>query len=66
MDKELKNKYLDMLINTFPDELAADDFKSVLKNITQDTKLRRHRQEMFTVLYETIPECIDNIDPDML
>lgn len=66
MDRDLKNKYLDMLIDEYGKYLAVDDFKSIFENITQDTKLRRHRREMFTVLYETIPECIDNIDPDLL
>lgn len=66
MNRELKNKYLDMLMDEYESYLAVDDFKSIFENITQDTKLRRHRQEMFTVLYETIPECIDNIDPDLL
>lgn len=66
MDRQLKNKYLDMLIDKYGKYLAVDDFKSIFENITQDTKLRRHRREMFTVLYETIPECIDNIDPDLL
>ena len=73
MDKELKNKYLDMLMDLFSNELAADDFKSVLKNIAKniDKSIARDAdwgdcQGMFTILYETAPECIDNIDPDML
>lgn len=66
MDKELKNKYLDMLMDIFPDELATDDFKSILKNIAHNDKLREDRLGMFTALYETIPECIDDIDPKLL
>ena len=66
MDKELKNKYLDMLMDIFPDELAIDDFKSILENIARNDKLREDRLGMFTALYETIPECIDDIDPELL
>ena len=66
MDRELKNKYLDMLMDTFPNELAINDFKSILENIARDDKLRGHRHAMFTVFYEVIPECIDNIDLELL
>ena len=66
MDRELKNKYLNMLIDIFPGELATDDFKSVLKNIARNDKLREDRLGMFTALYETIPECADNINPELL
>lgn len=66
MNRELKNKYLDMLMEIFSNELAIDDFKSVLENIAYDDKLRGHRHAMFTVFYEVIPECINDINPELL
>ena len=68
MDRELKNKYLDMLMDEYGKYLAADDFKSVLaalENIAYGFNWE-DCSGMFTALYETIPECIDDIDPAML
>ncbi len=72
MDKELKNHFIDKLIDKYASYLAIDDFKFILEDFNATINADLHIADvdnargMFTVLYETAPECINDINQDML
>ena len=72
MDKELKNYFIDKLIDKYASYLAVDDFKFILEDFNVAISADLHNADvdnargMFTVLYEAAPECINDIKPDML
>ena len=72
MDKELKNHFIDKLIDKYASYLAVDDFKSIFEDLKATINADLHSADvdnargMFTILYETAPECINDINPDML
>lgn len=72
MDKELKNHFIDKLIDKYASYLAVDDFKFILEDFNATINADLHSADvdnakgMFTILYETAPECINDINQDML
>ena len=67
MDRELKNKFLDILLDEYEKYLAVDDYESILRSLIQ--KRRRwvpgkddeNAGGIFVALCEIIPECVKSI-----
>ena len=70
MDRESRNHYLDILLDRYSQYLLKDDYKSIIEDLcktyngslwTKDHELSRN---LFTALYEIIPECVNNVPID--